>query len=284
MAERTCCVCQSTMALAGPRWRFRCPDCRNESSSLDVTINELHGIDENLREEGLQPLREQNNADIVARIVGWGIPPETALLDVGCAHGWFLTQAESAGIPSVGVEPDVAIAQLAIHRGHDVRVGFFPDVLEDGERFGAITFNDVLEHIPDPRAALRESAHRLVPQGLLVVNMPNRGGIVYRLAGLARRIGVSSVFERLWQVGLPSPHLWYLDRDGLSHLAESIGLTPVAVTHLPSIQRKGLWARTHFDRRPSLLTVLSVGIGWLAAPALNSRRMSDIMLVAYRKP
>ena len=57
----------------------------------------------------------------------------------------------------------------------------------------------------------------------------------------------------------------------------------MAVTHLPSIQRKGLWARTHFDRRPSLLTVLSVGIGWLAAPALNSRRMSDIMLVAYRK-
>lgn len=267
-----------------PAWRFKCPHCGSESSSLEVGINEIHGIDEGLREQGLQAIREQNNADIVARLVDWGVPSGTALLDVGCAHGWFLAQAEFAGIPSVGIEPDAAIARLAVNRGHDVRIGFFPDVLEDAERFGAITFNDVLEHIPDPRAAIVESAHRLVPQGLLVVNMPNRGGVVYRLAGIARRLGVSSVFERLWQVGLPSPHLWYLDRHGLSQLAESVGLARVAVTHLPSIQRQGLWARAHFDRRPSLLTALSVGIGWLASPVLNSRRLSDIMLVAYRKP
>lgn len=284
MTDPTCCVCGARMVTAGPGWRFRCTVCGTQASSLDVSINEPHSIDERQREEGLEALRRQNNAEIVRHLDHWGMPPGSTLLDVGCAHGWFLTQVEQSGIPAVGIEPDIAIASLATELGHDVRVGYFPDALRPGEEFGAITFNDVLEHIPDPRGALEESARRLVPGGLLLVNMPDRSGIVYRLASLARRVGVASVFERLWQVGLPSPHLWYLDAKGLVALAESLGLDTVTVTHLPSIDRRGLWSRAHFDRRPSVTTVLSFAVGWLAAPVLNSQRFSDIMLVAFQKP
>lgn len=283
MAERVCCVCASTMTTAGPRWRYRCATCGTESSSLGVTINERSPIDEELREEGLKTLRHQNNAEIVRRLSEWGLPAGR-LLDVGCAHGWFLSQVADTGVAAIGIEPDVAIAARAVELGHEVRVGFFPSALEPGETFAAITFNDVLEHLPDPREAIEEVARRLVPGGLLVVNMPDRLGVVYRLASRARRLGLSSVFERLWQMGLPSPHLWYLDHRGLVGLGQSVGLEVVTVTHLPSIERKGLWARAHFDRSPSLVTVLSVGIGWLAAPLLNSRRLSDIMLVTFRQP
>jgi len=284
MADPTCCVCGARMASVGPAWRFRCVVCGTQSSSLDVSINEPHSIDEKQREEGLEALRRRNNAEIVRHLGPWGMPSGSTLLDVGCAHGWFLTQVEQSGMTAVGIEPDVAIASLATQLGHDVRVGYFPDALRPGEQFGAITFNDVLEHIPDPRGAVEESARRLVPGGLLLVNMPDRSGVVYRLASFARRVGVASVFERLWQVGLPSPHLWYLDAKGLVSMAESLGLETVTVAHLPSIDRRGLWARAHFDRAPSVMTILSVGVGWLAAPVLNSKRCSDIMLVAFRKP
>jgi SAM-dependent methyltransferase len=272
------------MRPAGPDWRFRCPQCGTQSSSLDITINASHAIDEEQREGGLEALRRRNNGEILRRLTDWEVARPSRLLDVGCAHGWFMSAATAAGIEATGIEPDVAIASQAIALGHDVRVGYFPDALRDGETFGVITFNDVLEHLPDPRAALEEAARRLDPGGLLVVNMPDRSGIVYRLASLARSVGVASVFERLWQVGLPSPHLWYLDRRGLVALAESIGLTCVSAAHLPSIDRRGLWARAHFDRPPSPITVLSVGLGWVAAPVLNSERFSDIMLVALRKP
>ncbi|WP_396134721.1 class I SAM-dependent methyltransferase [Cellulomonas sp. ATA003] len=105
-----------------------------------------------------------------------GAPPGARLLDVGSAHGWLLRQATDAGLRAVGVEPDVAVARRAIDDGADVRVGFFPDALRPDDRFDVITFNDVLEHLPDPRAAVEESASRLVPGGLLVVNIPDRRG------------------------------------------------------------------------------------------------------------
>ncbi|WP_298460412.1 class I SAM-dependent methyltransferase [uncultured Cellulomonas sp.] len=250
-----------------------------------MTINDDPDlIDETARATGLAQLRRQNNATVVERIRSWGAPDGARLLDVGSAHGWLLQRATAQGLRAVGVEPDVAVARRAIGAGSDVRIGFFPEALRPDDLFDVITFNDVLEHLPDPREALAESASRLTPGGLLVVNIPDRRGIVYRVADVLRRLGVPSVFDRLWQRGLPSPHLWYFDAGALTRLGCSLGLEVVEVTHLPSMSRAGLWERAHFDRRPSPVTVASVVVGWLAAPLLNSRSLSDIMLVAFRKP
>jgi len=269
----------------GPDWCLRCPVCGTRASTLDVTINATaQAIDEDSRASGLAELRRRNNATVVRRVLGWGAPPGGALLDVGSAHGWLLEQASAEGLRAVGVEPDVAVAQRAIDAGSTVRVGFFPDALRPDDLFDVITFNDVLEHLPDPRGAIAASAARLVPGGLLVVNIPDRHGVVYRVADLLRRVGVRSVFERLWQHGLPSPHLWYFDSAGLTRLGRSLGLEVVEVGHLPSVSRQGLWARAHFDRRPSPVTVVSVLVGWLTAPLLNSGPFTDIMLVAFRTP
>lgn len=285
MPAPVCCVCLTPMSSMATTWQFRCAECGTQASDLDVTINDrVDLVDEDARATGLHELRRRNNATVVARVTAWGAPPGARLLDVGSAHGWLLRQATDAGLRAVGVEPDVAVARRAIDDGADVRVGFFPDALRPDDRFDVITFNDVLEHLPDPRAAVEESASRLVPGGLLVVNIPDRRGVVYRAAEVLRRMGVPGVSDRLWQRGLPSPHLWYFDADGLTRLGRSLGLEVVDVAHLPSMSRRGLWSRAHFDRRPSPVTVASVVVGWLAAPLLNSRRLSDIMLVAFRKP
>lgn len=285
MPAPLCCVCLTPMSRAGVPWLIRCPECGTHGSTLDVAINDDPDvIDEDARATGLEDLRRQNNATVVERVKAWGAPPGARLLDVGSAHGWLLQQAAAEGLHAVGVEPDVAVAQRAISGGVDVRIGFFPDALLPDDRFDVVTFNDVLEHLPDPRSALADSAARLAPGGLLMVNIPNRHGLVYRVADALRRVGLSSVFERLWQRGLPSPHLWYFAPDGLTRLGRSLGLEVVEVAHLPSMSRRGLWARAHFDRRPSPVTVASVAVGWLAAPLLNSRWLSDIMLVTFRRP
>jgi SAM-dependent methyltransferase len=267
-------------------WCCRCPDCGTWGSTLTPDINgERHAVlDERQREMGLVSLRRRNNERILSRLRDQGLPDSAEMLDVGSAHGWFVRAARDAGHSVQGIEPDEAVARLAEHGGVKPRVGFFPDVLEPGESFDAITFNDVLEHLPDVHGALGAVGRHLKPGGLVSVNIPNSRGIVYRSATVAHRIGITTIFDRLWQCGFPSPHLWYFDEPGLSRLAESEGLEKVYGGVLDSVDRHGLWERAHADRRPSAVTIAGVAGGWLAAPLLNSRWASDIMHLIFRRP
>lgn len=283
-AAPLCAVCQHEMATHVEPWCFRCPVCATWASTLPIGINsEIHdALDEDQRETGLAELRSHNLGVVVDRLIAHGLPVGANVLDVGSAHGWFLEAAQERGLKAEGVEPDEAVA--ARSGTGAVRVGFFPDVLEPAERFDAITYNDVLEHFPDPNAAVEASVRHLKPGGLLSINIPNSRGLFYRVALLCHRVRLRAAFERLWQVGLPSPHLWFFDRDGLTRLCERHGVQLESAETLDSVRRAGLWQRAHSDRRPSPTSVLGVAGVWLLAPIFNSRRASDIMHVIFRKP
>ena len=159
----------------------------------------------------------------------------------------------------------------------------FPEVLSAADEYEVISFNDVLEHLPDPREAIAACYRHLVPGGLLSINIPTSRGLVYRSA--RRGLPVTrALFERLWQVGLPSPHLWYFNGSSLLRLCTDAGFDAAAAEPLQSVKRDGLWQRAHFDRAPSVVSVAGVGALLLAAPLLNSPRASDIMHVVARKP
>lgn len=206
------------------------------------------------------------------------------LLDVGSAHGWFVQAASARGAHATGVEPDAEVAAAATEAvAHEVRVGYFPDVLGDDETFDLISFNDVLEHLPDPMAALTAVRRHLVPGGLLTINIPSASGLLFRLSRLLSVLGVKSPYARLWQVGLPSPHLWFFTRDSLTALAGRCGFDVAFTQSLPTVTRSGLWQRIHLDRRPGPVTVAAFGLVWLTAPLLNTTRFSDIMLLVCTK-
>lgn len=97
------------------------------------------------------------------------------LLDVGCAYGLFLAQAERAGFTTWGVDisnhateqaQQYTSATLAV-----ADVAFEPLPYEDS-LFDVITALDVLEHLENYHHALREIARVLRPRGLLVVYGP----------------------------------------------------------------------------------------------------------------
>lgn len=282
MTALSCSVCCGEMHPRLESWCLQCPECGTWASTLPVGINsKAHlGLDEALREAGLAELRHRNFAVVADRLLKFGLVPGSRVLDVGSAHGWFLTAARDRGLEAQGIEPDEAVAARS---GGRVRVGFFPDALEPDERFDAITYNDVLEHLPDVGAAVAASVRHLAPGGLLSVNIPNRRGLFYRVAMVCHRLGMRSAFRRLWQVGLPSPHRWYFDSAGLSRLCERQGMELVASLPLDSVNRSGLWQRAHADRRPSVTSVLGVAVVWLLAPAFNAAGASDIMHLVFRK-
>ncbi len=137
-------------------------------------------------------------------------PGKGRILDVGCAAGFFLQAAKQGGWQEYGVEPSRWLAGYGRKNlGLNVKAGTlkeakFPDY------FDVVTLWDVLEHVPDPSAELREIRRVLKPGGLLVVNYPNFGSKLARLAG-----------RRWWF--LLSVHLFYFTPHTLKAMLEGNG-------------------------------------------------------------
>ena len=100
------------------------------------------------------------------------------VLDVGCFDGFntYLKFAPYAGVARVvGVDPlPEAVAEAAARTAGDARFSFACSTFEDyepeaGERFDLVYFSHVLQHLPDPQAALSKACRLLVPGGFVVV-------------------------------------------------------------------------------------------------------------------
>jgi SAM-dependent methyltransferase len=223
-------------------------------------------VDEPRRAKGLNSLRLANFQRILDRLQSAIAPEGHTLLDVGCAHGWFLDGASARGFEAVGIEPDPAIGAAAAAGGRKIWSGFFPDDIPAGCRFDVISFNDVFEHLPDVDQALEACARFLKPGGLLVLNVPCRKGIFYLAATMLERIGIPGPLERLWQIRFASPHFSYFAPQDLQRLAARHGLAEIHASTLPSVQLRGLWARLNYDTTAS--TAFNALI-WLSVAALR---------------
>ncbi len=96
------------------------------------------------------------------------------LLDIGCNIGKFLEVARQEGFSVTGVEINQACAEYG---RRTFQLEIYDQPLEEihfpQHCFEVITLFDVLEHVPDGFAFLREVHRILSPQGLLVVQAPN---------------------------------------------------------------------------------------------------------------
>lgn len=271
-----CEACGGIQSQGLTSWHRRCSACGLETAAFTAHIDQREGpdIDEDERELALRPIREANFDTLLAWLLD---QPELRnrkggklrLLDVGCAHGWFLERA-AANFEAFGIEPDAEVARRTMARGLPVRRGYFPDALDADETFDVIVFNDVLEHIPDVVSALRRCHERLRPGGVVVVNAPDRRGALYRLASVLVRWGMNGPFDRLWQKGLPSPHLYYFDSKSLSTVARGAGLDVTVSRRLPTLLARGLYSRIRCSGDVSRAKALFLAAGILPlVPALK---------------
>lgn len=99
---------------------------------------------------------------------------DTDVLEIGCSGGPLIAQINQEGFRSVsGIDVSLEAVRLCRERGlasvscADARATGFPDA-----RFGLLISSDVLEHIDDEDATLREWHRLLKPQGILIVFVP----------------------------------------------------------------------------------------------------------------
>jgi len=255
-------------------WVRACPACGFLASDLEPGGGT--GI------EGLEDLRRQNYQVILDSLERLRPLRGQRLLEVGSAWGWFLEAAAERGVVGHGIEPEAANVTLSRARGLSVEHGLFPQDLEERGPYDLIVFNDVFEHLPDPVTAIRAVEELLAPDGMVAINLPSSGGVMFRVASLLERLGRPGLYERLWQKGFPSPHVTYFSPRNLEWLAHRHArLARVDGFRLPSVSRHGLRAPTEGTHRGAAGTVLFAGL-WVASFVLGWLP-SDIEVVVFRK-
>lgn len=129
----------------------------------------------------------------------------------------------------MGVEPDPEAARAARESyGLEVITGTLEEAAPPAASADAITLSNVIEHVPDPVAVLRECRRVLGPEGKLMVETPNLKSFGHR------RFGVH------WR-GLEVPrHFFLFSRRALRKCAEKAGLA------IASLRATSRGSRMHY--------------------------------------
>ncbi|MBC7734557.1 MAG: bifunctional 2-polyprenyl-6-hydroxyphenol methylase/3-demethylubiquinol 3-O-methyltransferase UbiG [Bacteriovorax sp.] len=114
----------------------------------------------------------------------FGRPPDDLtglrVADIGCGAGLMCEPLAIRGAQMVGVDAaarSIAAARLHASDGRlhiDYRVGEPDAALHDGELFDVLLLLEVVEHVDNVQAFMREAARHLKPGGLLLASTINR--------------------------------------------------------------------------------------------------------------
>jgi 2-polyprenyl-3-methyl-5-hydroxy-6-metoxy-1,4-benzoquinol methylase len=96
------------------------------------------------------------------------------LLDVGCGVGNFLNQAREAGFSVEGIETHEEFRQAAKEKYKiKVSTGIFEELDLATNHYQVVTMWETLEHIYDPKSAVRAAFRALSDEGILAISVPN---------------------------------------------------------------------------------------------------------------
>jgi SAM-dependent methyltransferase len=120
-----------------------------------------------------QPLNLRKRLQFLA---SHGVSPGRLVLDGGCGRGEYVVALRDSGVCAFGAE---YLSDKVRHHAPGVPTGTILQAdLEHlpyrSAAFDVVFLNEVLEHVPDEAAALREVRRVLQPGGLLIILSPNR--------------------------------------------------------------------------------------------------------------
>lgn len=95
------------------------------------------------------------------------------VLSVGCGQGATEAELIKLGMKVTGIEINPEAATVARSRGLEILEADAQSTALQGRQFDCLIYADVLEHLPDPSAVLREHVQLLRKGGRVIVSVPN---------------------------------------------------------------------------------------------------------------
>ena len=168
------------------------------------------------------------------------------MIDIGCGPGTFLLVAKRRGWEVTGVEPAAEAAEKASGIGLDVFHGYVADFVATAPRpFDVAVSFEVLEHVPDPVAVMREIHRLLKPGGLVFISVPNQDD--------------PYCLKVPNPLAMPPIHINFFNRKSLGKTLTSAGFEAIRFKSLPIPTSS---VRNIYGMRDSYaLSLLATGIG-----------------------
>lgn len=169
------------------------------------------------------------------------------VLDVGCDIGLNIRHLNENGYQSKGVE----ISSIGSRIANEI-IGVEVENIElkdfnSQEKFEGVMLMDVLEHLYDPIAVLKEINNRLNNEGIIFINVPHHAGISSRWKKFMHKIKLKKSFKHF---GFPA-HLYGFDKQSLNKMLNKSGFK---VLHFES------WPRAMTTNRLNVLNYFFVNL------------------------
>jgi SAM-dependent methyltransferase len=151
---------------------------------------------------------------VLSHLLRYG-PVKGRLLELGCAYGFFLLEAQGH-FKCTGVEISAAAAASCRSRGLEVSGEALDSAfVRDRGPYEVVVMLDVIEHLTDPAATLSQLRDLLSDRGLLMITTGDWQSPFARLTG------------RSWRLMTPPQHLFFFSRRSLKMLLERSGFEVV---------------------------------------------------------
>lgn len=138
------------------------------------------------------------------------------VLDIGCGTGFFPKAVNQYGYTSVGLEPDPDALKFA-RENNQVEAYPLEKLQEYKAHFDTITMWHVLEHVYHLREQLNQISQALLPNGLLVIAVPNYKSLD------------GEIYGPYW-AGYDVPrHLYHFEESTLKTLVQPFGFSLIDV-------------------------------------------------------
>ena len=144
---------------------WRCPHCLSLHARDEVDLAHYYA---HYPLHKLQEVRQDAKADFMVRAIyrnllsrlrAAGVQKDHALLDYGCGSGEFLAYLRTQGFTDVA--------------GYDEYSQNYADRRALSRRYDCVMSQDVIEHVPDPHAFVRQMHELTKPGGVVAIGTPN---------------------------------------------------------------------------------------------------------------
>ncbi len=183
-----------------------------------------------------------------------GLGPRSLVVEIASNDGYLLQFYRDGGVPVLGVEPALNVAQVARERGIRTVTEFFGTALAErlvagGERANVVHSHNVLAHVPDLEGVVDGVRALLADDGVWLLETPS-----------ARDFVEHGEFDTIYH-----EHLCYFSLTALDALMDRHRLVIRDVVHVPihaGSLRLFIVRKEHGVRGPRVLEMLAAEEAW----------------------